>query len=58
VCLVNDPRKQNPYNKLYTVQYLGNMTGGKRVLYINKPIEDLKQLTIKSIVDNKSVSIF
>ncbi|XP_045172452.2 bleomycin hydrolase-like isoform X2 [Mercenaria mercenaria] len=58
VCLVNDPRPQNPYNKLYTVQYLGNMTGGKRVLYINKPVDVLKQLAIKSIVDNKSAVWF
>lgn len=53
VCIVNDPRPQNPYNKLYTVQYLGNMTGGKQVLYINKPIDELKQLAIKTIVDNQ-----
>ncbi|KAH3891087.1 bleomycin hydrolase-like isoform X2 [Dreissena polymorpha] len=49
VCIVNDPRPNNPYNKLYTVEYLGNMTGGKPTLYINQPIEVLKQLTIKSI---------
>lgn len=54
--MVNDPRPQNPYNKLYTVQYLGNMTGGKRVLYINKPVDVLKQLAIKSITENNLVS--
>ncbi|XP_052798566.1 bleomycin hydrolase-like isoform X1 [Mya arenaria] len=51
VCLVNDPRPSSPYNRLYTVEYLGNMTGGPRVLYINQPVDVLKKLTIKSIVD-------
>lgn len=57
VCVVNDPRPQNPYNKLYTVEYLGNMTGGKKVLYINQPIDVLKQLAIKTIVDENQVDI-
>lgn len=53
VCVVNDPRAQNAYNKLYTVEYLGNMTGGKPVLYINKPIEFLKEITNKVLTEAK-----
>lgn len=31
--LVNDPR--NPYNRLLTVERLGNIVGGKGVRYVN-----------------------
>ena len=33
ISLINDPR--NEYYKLYTVEYLGNVVGGKAVRYIN-----------------------
>ena len=56
MCIVNDPRPQNPYNKLYTVEYLGNMTNGKPVIYVNKPIKELKELAVKTIVDEGTVS--
>ena len=52
-CIVNDPRSKNPYDRLYTVEYLNNMSGGRQVLYINQPIEVLKKLTIKSLADGK-----
>lgn len=51
VSLINDPR--NEYYRLYTVDYLGNVVGGRPVLYINVPIEDLKKYAIKSIKDNR-----
>ncbi len=49
IVLVHDPRPENAYDKLYTVQYLGNMTDGRLVLYINQPVEVLKQLAAESI---------
>ena len=52
---MNDPRAENQYNKLYTVEYLGNMTGGKPVLYINKPIEFLKEITNKVLTEANEV---
>lgn len=55
VCVINDPRKEHPYYKRYTVQYLGNITGGKSTEYLNLPIEDLKNLTYKSIKNNEAV---
>jgi bleomycin hydrolase len=51
VSLINDPR--NEYYKLYTVEYLGNVAGGRAVAYINLPIEELKKYTIKSIQENQ-----
>ena len=36
ICLVSDPRPQNPYGKLYSVEFLGNVVGGKRTVYNNQ----------------------
>lgn len=55
VVLVNDPRPENPYDKLYTVEYLGNMTGGRPVIYLNQPADKLKQITAESIKSNEAV---
>lgn len=49
VCLVNDPRPQNPYGKLYTVEFLGNMVGARCTLYNNQPIQLLKKAAAESI---------
>lgn len=54
VCLVNDPRPENPYDKLYTVEYLGNIYANL-TLYINQPIDVLKQLAAESIKNNQAV---
>ena len=51
VSLINDPR--NEYYRLYTVEYLGNIVGGRPVLYVNVPIDLLKKYAIKSIKDNR-----
>jgi bleomycin hydrolase len=48
--LVNDPR--NDYYTLITVEKLGNMVGGRNTLYINVPIEVLKQYARK-VLDSK-----
>lgn len=49
VCLVNDPRPQNQYGKLYTVEFLGNMIGARCTLYNNQPIQLLKKAAAESI---------
>lgn len=53
VCLVNDPRPQNPYGKLYTVEFLGNMVGARSTLYNNQPIHLLKGAAAKSIKEGE-----
>ncbi|KAI5268624.1 bleomycin hydrolase [Manis pentadactyla] len=55
ICLVNDPRPQHKYNKLYTVEYLGNMVGGRKTLYNNQPIDFLKKMVAASIKDGEAV---
>lgn len=49
---MNDPRPDNVYNKLYSVKYLGNMSGQETV-YLNQPIEVLKYLAVASIKANE-----
>jgi len=55
VCLINAPTKDKPYNKLYTVQYLGNVVGGQIVRYLNVDVETLKKATADMIVDGQAV---
>ena len=55
VCLINDPRKEHPYNKIYTVKYLGNVFDGKKVKYLNLNINRLKELTLNSLNNNEAV---
>lgn len=45
--LINDPR--NEYGKLYTVDKLGNVWGGRPVLYVNTEIDNLKTTVVKLI---------
>ncbi|MGB0591514.1 MAG: aminopeptidase C [Myxococcota bacterium] len=45
VCLVHDPRPENPRGHTYTVQSLGNVVGGKPVVYLNVEIDVMKDVT-------------
>jgi bleomycin hydrolase len=45
--LINDPR--NAYNHLYTVDKLGNIWGGRPILYVNTEIENMKATVVKMI---------
>lgn len=55
VCLVTDPRPSNPYGQAYTVDCLGNVVGGRPVLYNNQPVELLAELVGKSIQSGEPV---
>ena len=55
VSLINAPTHDKPYGKTYTVQYLGNVRGGKPVCYLNLPIEELKKAAIAQMQDGKAV---
>nr|XP_006820124.1 PREDICTED: bleomycin hydrolase-like [Saccoglossus kowalevskii] len=55
VCIVNDPRPGHHYGKLYTVDYLNNMHGGKKCLYVNQPSKTLKEYALKSIKNDEPV---
>lgn len=55
VCLVTDPRPTNPYGGLYTVDCLGNVVGGRPVLYNNQPVELLMNLVAQSLKNGEPV---
>jgi bleomycin hydrolase len=55
VCLINDPRTFTEYNKTYTVEYLGNVSGGNIIRYLNLETDELRKYTIKSIKANDPV---
>lgn len=46
---MTDPRPANKYNEMYTVDYLGNVVGGRPVLYNNQPVELLMDMVAASI---------
>lgn len=55
VSLINAPTADKPFNKTYTVQFLGSVVGGQPVKYLNMPIETLKRTAIAQMKDGKSV---
>jgi bleomycin hydrolase len=55
VCLIHCPQSSKRFNTLYTVQYLGNVVGGRMVRYLNVDIELMKQCAIAMLKDGKPV---
>ena len=55
VSLINAPTKDKPFNKSFTVKYLGNVVGGKIVIHLNLPMERLKELIIAQLKDGNIV---
>jgi len=49
VCVVHDPRESSPYGRTFTVEHLGNVVGGRQVVYLNVEIERLKALAMTTI---------
>ncbi|MEW6026940.1 MAG: C1 family peptidase [Planctomycetota bacterium] len=55
VSVINCPTKDKPYNRLYTVQYLGNVVGGQIVRYLNVDINTLKTVAVEMLKDKEPV---
>ena len=55
ISIINAPTKSKPFNKTYTVKYLGNVAGGKVVTHLNLPMERLKKLILAQLKDNTIV---
>lgn len=55
VCIVTDPRATSVYGQAYTVEYLGNVVGGRPVLYNNQPVELLMDLVTTSLKNSEPV---
>lgn len=55
VTIGNIPMYNKEYYKVYQKKHLGSVYGKSYVKYLNLPIEDLKELTIKQLKDNLPV---
>ena len=55
ISVINAPTENKPYNRTFTVQYLGNVEGGDPVKYLNLDIATLKELAIKQMKDGEPV---
>lgn len=55
VSIINATTEDKPFYKTFTVDFLGNVVEGNKVRYLNLPIEELKELTIKQLKDNETV---
>ena len=55
VSLINAPTKSKPFNKTYTVKYLGNVVGGKDVTHLNVSMDRMKELILTQLKDNRIV---
>ena len=55
VSITNAPTKDKPFNKTFTIKYLGNIVEGKEVKHLNLKVEDLKKAIIKQLQDGMPV---
>lgn len=55
VSVINAPTADKPFGETFTVDYLGNVAGGRSVLYLNLPIERFKELTLAQITEGRPV---
>ncbi len=55
VSIIHAPTSDKPYMKTYTVQYLGNVIGGRPIKYLNLDINHLKDLVLKQLLNKELV---
>ena len=53
IMVMNDPSRE--YNKVYEIEYDRHVYDGENWLYVNLPIERVKELAIASIKDNTAM---
>ena len=55
VCLINCPMSDKEYNKVYTVDYLGNIAEGNPIRYLNVESQMMKDAAIRSLKKDEPV---
>ncbi len=55
VSLIHAPTADKPFYSTFTVDYLGSVEGGKPILYLNLPIEELKTAARKQLEADEPV---
>lgn len=49
ISIIHAPTQNKPYEKLYSIKYLGSVAEAEPIKYLNLPIEAMKEAAIKSI---------
>ncbi|MDR0200388.1 MAG: aminopeptidase [Streptococcaceae bacterium] len=55
VSVINAPTADKPFNKSYTVEFLGNVVGDKGVKHLNLPMTRFKELAVKQLQSGETV---
>lgn len=55
VSIIHAPTADKPFGRTYTVDYLGNVVGGRPIRYLNVPMDVLKQAVIAQMKAGESV---
>lgn len=55
ISIINGPTSDKPYDKLYTVDMLGNVAGAPPVKYLNLGLSEFKQLVLNQLKDGEIV---
>ncbi len=55
VSITNAPTKDKPFNRTYTVDYLGNVLGGSDIEYLNLELSTFKKLILAQLTDRQVV---
>lgn len=55
VSVINAPTEDKPMFSTFTVDYLGNVSGGRPVLYLNLPMERFKELAREQVTQGQPV---
>ena len=55
VSIINAPTEDKPFNKTFTVKYVGNVIDGKEIEYLNLEINEFKELCLKQLRDREVV---
>lgn len=55
ISIINSPTKDKPYYASFTVDYVGNVIGGKPIRHLNLPMDEIKDLVIKQLKNNEVV---
>jgi bleomycin hydrolase len=55
VSIINAPTADKPFYRTYTVAYLGNVAGGRPILYLNLPASSQKRAAVAQIESGESV---
>ena len=49
ISIINSPTSDKPFMNSYTVSYLGNVVGGRDILYLNLNIDRFRELTVNQL---------